>query len=107
MDVEFVLEATMKLSVLVALAGLNAILLCAFVGRVFHPASASAQIHRPADYLLIPGNMQTGLTDAVYIVDTTNGQLGAMAYDDSSHTLQVMPPINLDAIYNSAGVTTK
>ena len=91
----------MKSSVLWGLIGLNALLLFIYVG---HFSPAQAQVHRPSDYLLIPGELQQGLTEGVYIVDTTNGFLGAMAYDDTSHQLQVMPPLNLNQLFSGAGV---
>jgi hypothetical protein len=43
-----------------------------------------------------------GSTSLVYIIDSTNGKLGAMAYDDSSRTLQTMQPIDLNRIYSIA-----
>lgn len=91
----------MKSTVLWGLVGLNALLLFIYIG---HFSRAEAQVRRPSDYLLIPGELQQGLTEGVYIVDTTNGFLGAMAYDDTSHQLQVMPGINLNQIFTGAGV---
>jgi hypothetical protein len=96
------MEASMKSSVLWALVGLNAVLLFMFTGQFNHVKTAEAQIRRPADYLLIPGSLSTGGQSVVYIIDSTNGQLGGMAYNDGSHTLDTMPSINLTALYNSA-----
>lgn len=92
----------MKSTVLWALVGLNAVLLFVFAGSFNHVRTAQAQVRRPADYLLLPGSLSNGAPSVVYIVDSTNGQLGGIAYNDSSHTLDTMPPINLTAIYNSA-----
>lgn len=89
----------MKSTVFWALLGLNAVLLFIYAGQFNHLGKAEAQFRRPADYLLIPGAISTGSTSLVYIIDSTNGKLGAMAYDDSSHTLQTMPAIDLNRIY--------
>jgi hypothetical protein len=92
----------MKSSVLWALIGLNAILLFLFAGGFGRMNVAHAQVHRPADYLLIPGAVSSGSTSLVYIIDSTNGRLGAMAYDESSRTLQTMPEIDLTRVYSAA-----
>jgi hypothetical protein len=92
----------MKSTVLWALVGLNAVLLFMFAGQFNHLSTAQAQFHRPADYLLIPGEVTGGSTGLVYIIDSTNGRLGAMAYDDSSRTLQTMPEIDLNRVYSIA-----
>jgi hypothetical protein len=89
----------MKSTVFWALLGLNAVLLFMYAGQFNRLGTAQAQFRRPADYLLIPGGISTGSTSLVYIIDSTNGKLGAMAYDDSSHTLQTMPSIDLNRIY--------
>ena len=91
----------MKSTVLWGLVGLNAVLLFLFAGQFNHLSPAQAQLHRPADYLLIPGEVTGGSTALVYVIDSTNGQLGAISYDDSSKTLQTMPEIDLNRIYNS------
>ena len=92
----------MKSTVLWGLVGLNAVLLFVFAGQFNHLNIAQAQLHRPADYLLIPGEVNGGSTALVYVIDSTNGQLGAISYDESSRTLQTMPQIDLNRIYNSA-----
>jgi len=92
----------MKSTVLWSLLGLNAVLLFLFAGQFNRLNTAQAQYHRPVDYLMIPGEVNGGPTALVYIIDTSNGKLGAMAYDDSSRTLQTMPPIDLNRIYTIA-----
>jgi hypothetical protein len=90
----------MKSTVLWALVGLNAILLFLFAGQFNHLSTAQAQVRRPGDYLLIPGEINGGSTALVYIIDSSNGRLAAMAYDDSSRTLMTMPAIDLNRLYN-------
>jgi hypothetical protein len=92
----------MKSTVLWSLIGLNAVLLFMFAGQFNRANAAQAQLRRPADYLLIPGEVNGGPTALVYIIDATNGKLGAMAYDDSSKSLQTMPEIDLNRIYSIA-----
>jgi hypothetical protein len=92
----------MKSTVFWALVGLNAVLLFMFAGQFNRMNRAEAQLRRPADYLLVPGRVNGSSTSLVYIIDSTNGKLGVMAYDDSSRTLQTMPPIDLNRIYSIA-----
>ena len=35
----------------------------------------------------------------VYLIDQTNGQLSAMSYDPSRSKLDVMPPIDLNRVF--------
>jgi hypothetical protein len=97
----------MKSTVLWALVGLNAVLLFLFAGSFNRLGTAHAQIHRPADYLLIPGEVSGGSTGLVYIIDSTNGRLGAMAYDESSRVLQIMPEIDLNRVYSAAAANNR
>jgi hypothetical protein len=93
----------MKSTVLWALLGLNAVLLFMFAGQVTHVKSANAQLHRgPDDYLLIPGDVNGQTTAMVYVIDTTHGRLGAIAYNDTNRSIDLMPPIDLNTIYSTA-----
>ena len=95
----------MKSTVLWALIFLNAILLGAFYSRVSKPNIAAAQVpaaadRRPGDYLMISGSVNGANTGIVYVVDTTNGLLGAMSYDDSRHAIDVMPVVDMNQAFN-------
>jgi len=102
----------MKTTVLWALVVLNALLLASFLGRITRDNTAAAQPapqggaqalgRRPGDYLMIPGEVPGGNTALVYIVDTTNGWLGAIAYDDTRNAIDVMPRIDLNRAFESA-----
>ena len=48
---------------------------------------------------MIPAEVAGGRTGVVYVVDTTNGFLGAMAYDDANRVIAVMPPLDLNRIF--------
>ena len=88
------------LSVLIIL---NVLLLVSLAYRFMRSNDAVAQVHRPSDYILIPGEVSGGSTAVVYMVDTTNGWLGAMAYDDSRNALDTMPAIDLSRVFDTTG----
>lgn len=91
----------MKNVILWGLVLLNVLLLTAFVGRLSGNDAAVAQANRrPADYLLVPAAIaEGGSSDVVYMIDTTNGMLGGMVFDDSRRELNTMQPLNLDRIF--------
>ena len=97
----------MKTVILWGLVLLNVLLLAAFVGRISGSDVAGAQGRRPADYVLIPANIaEEGSSAVVYMLDTTNGVLGGMVFDDSRKELNTMQPINIDRVF-SAGDTVQ
>jgi len=82
----------------------NAALLCFWAFKITAPNPAVAQIQRPGDYLLIPGEVVGGNSDAVYILDQTNGLLSAMTFDDSRGKLESMQALNLNQIFQAAAM---
>lgn len=101
----------MKSTAVWGLVILNVLLLAALIGRVAVPNAAFAQQRpaagaaRPGDYLMIPGEVTGGSTSVVYVVDTTNAILGALAYDDATRQLQSMPNrIDLSQVFNNEPV---
>lgn len=99
----------MKSSAIWVLVVINVLLLAAFVGRVATPNTAFGQARpapqRPGDFLMIPGEVTGGSTAVVYILDTTNSMLGALAYDDSQRQLQTMPNrIDLSQVFTQGPV---
>jgi hypothetical protein len=92
----------MKSTLLWALVALNALLLAGVVGRFVKPSSAMAQAaRRPSDYIMIPGEI-AGISGAVvFIIDTGNGQLGGMTYDDANKRIDAMPPIDLARVFEA------
>src|SRR4051812_8170423 len=114
----------MKSTVLWTLVIINALLLLSFIGRITRENAAIAQnapagggaagaagaagagaagaSRRPGDYLMIPGEVPGGTQSLVYIVDTTNGWLGAIAYDDTRNAIDVMPRIDLNRAFEAA-----
>jgi hypothetical protein len=89
----------MKSTLLWALVILNAVLLCTLLGRVSHDNVAqAADSRRMGDYLVISGDVNGTANGLVYVLDTSNELLGAMAYDDTRNVIDVMPTIDLRRI---------
>jgi hypothetical protein len=94
----------MKNRILWALVGLNVLLAVTLVMRWSSDNTAVAQAaRRPADYILVPGEVNGGASAVIYMVDTSNGLLGAMAYDDAMHVLNTMPPLDLNRVFEATG----
>jgi len=101
----------MKSTLLWALIILNAVLLATFVGRVTPHNMATAaepmQSRRMGDYLTLSGEVEGGPGGVVYVLDTSNDLLGAMAYDDSRNTIDVMPVIDLKRVFEQPAPARK
>jgi hypothetical protein len=91
----------MRRRILWCLAALNLLLMITLAARLTGENQAIAQVPRPADYIMIPGEVTGGTSAVVYVVDTTNGLLGAMTYDDSQKALNTMPPIDLARVFEA------
>jgi hypothetical protein len=89
----------MKSTVLWALAVLNVLLLALFISRLTRDNVAQAQLRRPGDYLMVVGDVTTSAAQVVHVIDSTNGLLGAMSYDDAARRLDVMTPIELNRVF--------
>ena len=91
----------MNQRVLWALAALNVLLVITLAARFSSENSAIAQARRPSDYIMIPGEVTGGSSAVVYIIDTSNGILGAGIYDDSRKEINTMPPIDLSRVFQT------
>ncbi len=89
----------MRRKILYALAGANLVLGAMCLMNFFQTPEATAQARRPSEYVMIPGDIPGGQTSIIYVVDTTNGALSAMAYDAAHNQLNFMPPMNLEAAF--------
>lgn len=78
------------------LVGANLTLGVMFLMNVVQPSQATAQARRPAEYMMIPGEVAGGANGVVYVVDMTNGVLGALAYNDAQNRIDTMPPQDLN-----------
>jgi hypothetical protein len=102
----------MKSTILWTLVALNVLLAVMLINRhtqdnaAFAQAPGAAAARRPGDYLLIPGDVTGVSSGLVYIVDTNNGWLGAMSYDDSSKKLGVMPRIDITKAMSAPGANS-
>ena len=102
----------MKTPILWGLVGLNVLLLSLSVSRFVRENSALAQAQpagmqpavagRPGEYLLCPGSVSGIGSEVVYVIDTLNGQLGAVSYDINGR-LATMPGVDLNRTFQ-AGV---
>jgi hypothetical protein len=88
----------MKSTLLWSLAGLNLLLAAILMARVVPDNHAVAQARRGGDYLLIPGAATGFNYSIVYVLDQTNGQLSAMAWNDNAKRMESLPggPIDLN-----------
>lgn len=98
----------MKTTVLWALVVINALLLASLIGRFATPNSAIAQPAaqapaRPGDFLLIPAQVSGVSSGLVVIVDTTNGRLSAMTYDESRRRIDSMQSVDLAGVFQRVG----
>lgn len=91
----------MKHRILVALVALNMVLAIVLVARYSRDNNATAQVRRPAEYVMIPGEVTGGSSAVVYLVDETDGLLGAVTYDSGTSQLNMMPPIDLSRVFES------
>ncbi len=90
-----------------SLVGSNALLAMTFLSRFTHDNSAIAKAQeamprRTGDYLMIPGEVTGGSSGVVYIVDTTNGLLSAISYDENTHRLVSMPKVDMLTVFSQA-----
>ncbi|MEA2708878.1 MAG: Cys-tRNA(Pro)/Cys-tRNA(Cys) deacylase [Phycisphaerales bacterium] len=93
--------------ILWALAGLNVLLVMTLAARLTSDNAAHAQAaKRPSDYIMIPGEVGGGSSAVVYMIDTGNGLLGAMTYDDSRKELNTMAPIDLSRVFEAGAPAT-
>jgi hypothetical protein len=85
--------------------GVNlALLLTIVLPRIMRENTAVAQgVGRPADYMLIPGEVSGSDRGVVYIIDSTNRVLSAVAFQDSNSQIEVMAPIDLDRTFQETG----
>jgi hypothetical protein len=90
-----------KSRVLWILVWVNVALLVGWALKLTSP-NAQGQFRRPSEYVMIPGEITGGNSAAVYIVDTTQGRLAAVSFDDSSGRLNTMPWIDLTQTFQAA-----
>lgn len=91
----------MKTKLLWVMAVLNALLLAWYVGADrFATEPAHAQVARPGEYIMVPGEVIGGQSAVIYIIDQTNRQLSARVYDSNTKRMVDMAPIPLDRVFS-------
>lgn len=89
----------MKSTIAWSLAGLNLLLAAILIARVMPETTAHAQVRRPSDYIMIPGAAQGVPNTVIYVVDTTNGGLSCMVYDENRKRVDTLPSIDLNRFF--------
>jgi hypothetical protein len=90
----------MKSRLLWCLIGINiALLAIYFVPRQLqNTAIAQVPGGRPAEYLMLPGEIGGG-RGVAYLIDTSNGMLSAMAFNEATGRVEIMPPTDLVRVF--------
>jgi hypothetical protein len=91
----------MKSTLIWGLIFLNVLLLLGLALRLTSQ-QAVAQVPRTSDYMMIPGDIVGVSSGAVYIVDTNQGRLTAVSFDDTQNRISVMPPLDLNGLFQAA-----
>jgi hypothetical protein len=97
----------MKTTILWGLAGLNALLLGMLLSHYVRENSARAQAQLPAvasgpgEYIICPGAVTGIASEVVYVIDTLNGQMGAISYDMNGNRLSMMPGVDLNRTFQA------
>lgn len=91
----------MKTLAMYALIALNLALVAGLLARFGKEQTAVAQVGRPADYQLIPGSINGRTDTVIYMLDQSNGWLGAMIFNGSSGQFDVMQPIELGRLMDA------
>ncbi|MFN4243160.1 MAG: hypothetical protein ACK4PI_07975 [Tepidisphaerales bacterium] len=89
-------------SFLWALLVLNVLLAAALLARYGKQSTAVAQVGRPSDYLMVPGSVVGSTDSVIYILDLTNGLLGAMSFNSTQGSFDVLQPIELGRLLDAA-----
>ena len=96
----------MKSAVFWALAALNVLLVAVVVNRYLPEQRAHAQVGRPSDYVMVPGELNGVPTGVVFIVDTSRGELSAVSYDETQNVISPMPKIDLAQVFKAGSSVT-
>lgn len=91
-------------SLIVVLILVNAMLLLTFLARIGQENTAQAQAvqRRPGDFLMIPMQTGTGTAGIVVVLDATNHELSAVAFDEAQRRIAAMPRIDLNQVFAQA-----
>lgn len=88
----------MKNKVIWALGALNLLLALGLVTRLTAPAQA--QVARPGDYILIPGEIAAGNNAVIWVIDSRAQQLSAVSVGQNDRGLDMMQSIDINRLLN-------
>jgi hypothetical protein len=92
----------MKKNVIWGLAVLNVALLATLVVRASSENTAKAQLaggnRRVGDVIMVPGQLPSGSSSVLYLVDVGNHQLSAMAFNGQDVEF-LAPPVDLNRVF--------
>ena len=94
----------MKSIVIWALVALNGVLLAELVSNYTGDNTALAARSRRPDIVMIPGEIIGGNSSVVYVIDSANRRVGAVALDTNGRSLVGLAPQNLDRIFDDKAV---
>jgi hypothetical protein len=92
----------MKTLALWSLVAANVVLGSCLLAKYGKESTAVAQVGRPSEYLMVPGSVVGGNNAVIYIVDMSNGMLGAMSFDPTKSRFDPMAPIDLNRLFDTA-----
>ncbi len=78
-----------------ALAFLNAVLVIVLMFKIGGEPTARAQPRARGDLIMIPTDMPGVANGVMFLLDTQNGILGAIYYDQNQRALNVTQPIDV------------
>lgn len=91
----------MKSLALWSLVILNVVLGGILLARFGRENTAIAQVGRPADCTMIPGEIIGNSNAVIFLIDTTNGKLGGMIFDPTRSRFDLLPPIDLARVLDA------
>ena len=90
----------MKRTVFWALVALNGVLLASLIAPYLRDNTAMAQKGgRRPEVLMVPGEVMGGNSAVVYLIDTNNRQLGAIALNTKGNGIEALNPLPLDRAF--------
>lgn len=90
----------MKTLAVWTLVVVNVLLGSALFARFGKQNTAFAQAGRPSDYVMITGELSATNNAVVYLLDTTNGQLGGLLFDPSRGRFDPLLPLDLPRFFD-------
>jgi len=85
------------------LAFLNAVLVMVLMWKVGGENTAVAQVRGRSDIIIIPTDMPGATNGVMFMLDTQNGILGAVFYDQNQRALNVTQPIDVGRLFAGPG----